>query len=131
MRNLSHPALDRYRDKSTRATAEFGGIGDHANGRFYLPPSGGQPGPGDSTHPVHFCVIAATGEGWEHVSVSTRDHCPTWNEMEYIKRLFFHSHECCMQLHVPTDEHINNNPNVLHIWRPIKQRIPRPPSWMV
>ena len=34
-------------------------------------------------------VIASDGAGWEHVSVSRRDRCPTWDEMcqDYIAHL--------------------------------------------
>lgn len=131
MRDLTHPALDRYRDRSSYVVSEFGSTGDHGNGRFYLPPMGWRPSDDSGKHPVHFCVIAATGEGWEHVSVSCPGRTPLWDEMEYIKRLFFHDAETCMQLHVPTSEHINRNPDVLHIWRPVRMRIPRPPGWMV
>lgn len=63
-------------------------------------------------------VLAANGAGWDHVSVSRPDRCPTWDEMERIKRLFFKPDETAMQLHVPVSEHINHHPNCLHIWRP-------------
>ncbi len=33
-------------------------------------------------------VIASDGAGWEHVSVSLKGRCPTWNEMCWIKELF-------------------------------------------
>jgi hypothetical protein len=130
MRDLCQPALNRFRDVSERCLAHYGAFGDERNGRFYLPPMGHKIVLGEK-HPVQFCVIAAVGEGWEHISVSCRDRTPTWEEMDYIKRLFFEPNETCMQLHVPASDHINNSPYVLHIWRPIKQRIPRPPAWMV
>jgi hypothetical protein len=33
-------------------------------------------------------VIASDGEGWEHVSVSLANRCPTWDEMCFIKGVF-------------------------------------------
>jgi hypothetical protein len=63
-------------------------------------------------------IIASNGMGWDHVSVSRADRCPTWDEMELVKRLFFKDDECAMQLHVPPSDHINCHPNCLHLWRP-------------
>jgi hypothetical protein len=57
--------------------------------------------------------------------------CPTWEELEHVKRLFFEPHECAMQLHVPPADHVNNHEFCLHIWRPLDVDIPRPPSVMV
>ena len=77
-------------------------------------------------------VISSTGEGWDHVSVSLRDRCPTWDELEHVKRLFFRDDEVAMQLHVPPSQHVNVHPYCLHLWRPNDGReIPLPPSIMV
>ena len=76
-------------------------------------------------------VIASTGFGWDHVSVSTRTRCPTWGEMEYVKRMFFEDHETAMQLHVPPSDHVNCHPYCLHLWRPQEFEIPRPPPEFV
>lgn len=80
-------------------------------------------------HEVH--VIASSGDGWDHVSVACEDRIPSWLLMEAVKRLFFKDDETAMQLHVPPKEHINDNPNVLHLWRPTDVPIPRPPAIMV
>jgi hypothetical protein len=83
-------------------------------------------------HPLEqLRVIASNGGGWEHVSVSLPNRCPTWTEMEQIKRLFFADHETAMQLHVPVSEHINAHNYCLHLWRPLETEIPRPPANMV
>lgn len=71
------------------------------------------------------------GEGWDHVSVSLPDRCPSWEEMEYVKRLFFREDETAMQLHVPPADHKNHHPFCLHLWRPIAGEIPRPPVHLV
>ena len=73
-------------------------------------------------------MIASDGEGWEHVSVSLVDRCPTWDEMCYVKDLFWLSTECVMQLHPPERDHVNNHPFCLHLWRPSADNIPRPPA---
>jgi len=80
---------------------------------------------------VLLAVIASDGDGWDHVSVSHRARCPKWDEMEYVKRLFFKDDEAAMQLHVPPIDHINCCKNCLHLWRPQNHEIPRPPEIMV
>ena len=76
-------------------------------------------------------IIASWGDGWDHVSVSRRNKCPSWREMEYVKRLFFRQDETAMQLHVPPADHISHHPFCLHLWKPQAADIPRPPAWMV
>lgn len=76
-------------------------------------------------------VIASDGGGWDHVSVSRPDRCPTWEEMAHVKALFFSEEEAAMQLHPPASEYVNNHPHCLHLWRPQAVEIPRPPEWMV
>lgn len=76
-------------------------------------------------------VIASDGMGWDHVSVHCQMRCPSWEEMHYVKTLFWHDDEAVMQLHPPASEYVNNHPYCLHLWRPQDADIPRPPSWMV
>lgn len=76
-------------------------------------------------------IMAASGRGWDHVSSSLKNRCPTWYEMDFIKHLFFHPHEAVMQLHVPAADHINFMPHCLHLWRPIYKKIPLPPKDLV
>ncbi len=83
-------------------------------------------------------VVASDGRDWEqerlplpkfdHVSVSLPARCPTWEEMEFIKRLFFRPEEMAVQYHVPIKRHINRNNHCLHIWRPIGVEFPMPPE---
>ena len=80
---------------------------------------------------VTLWVIASWGMGWEHVSVSLPDRCPTWGEMCAVKDIFWQRQECVMQLHPSEDEYVNCHPFCLHLWKPIDERIPRPPSIMV
>ena len=86
-----------------------------------------------STRPLK--VIASSGGGWDHVSVSTPigSPVPTYYEMQAVAQAFFLPHETAMQLHVPADDHVNNHPNCLHWWRPNcgNQAIPIPPREFV
>lgn len=68
---------------------------------------------------------------WDHVSVSLAHRCPLWEEMDYIKRLFFRVEEWAFQLHAPPAEHYSLHPYTLHLWRPHRQVIPVPPKEML
>jgi hypothetical protein len=48
--------------------------------------------------------------------------------MCFVKDLFWEPEDCVMQLHPRRSEYINNHPYVLHLWRPVRDRIPEPPS---
>lgn len=63
-------------------------------------------------------VIASAGQGWDHVSVSLPNRCPTWEEMDTVKNLFFKEDEVVMQLHVNGKAKVNLHPYCLHLWRP-------------
>ena len=76
-------------------------------------------------------IIAGDGLGWEHVSVSRQDRCPTWDEMCQVKDIFWDADDCVIQYHPPESEYVNNHPNCLHLWRPVGVVIPMPPSIMV
>jgi hypothetical protein len=119
MKNLS--VLDPYRLSSPEIIRHYGNAGDSTCGVFQFYGLRGEP----------IRVIASSGEGWDHVSVSLEKRCPSWDEMERFKRLFFKEDETAMQLHVPADDHISHHPFCLHLWRPTDEDIPRPPDWMV
>lgn len=80
---------------------------------------------------VILTVVISEGKGWDHVSVSLPDRCPTWGEMAYIKTVFFDDEETVMQLHPPKSTYINNHPHCLHMWRPQNGLIPMPDPLMV
>lgn len=113
MKNLNF--LNKYR---IRHPTE--GMGDHSNGCFLIKPSTG-----------NLVIIASTGEGWDHVSVSCKDRIPSWTEMRFIKELFFKLDEGVIQYHPPMGENINCYANCLHLWRPQFQDLPWPPKWMI
>ena len=121
MRNLH--LLDAYRIRGRELPAYFRGYaGDETCGAFRVP------SPIDK---AELTIIASSDFGWEHVSVSRVNRCPNWIEMSHVKSLFFDNDETVMQLHVPSSDHINDHSHCLHLWRPIHEEIPRPPSWMV
>jgi hypothetical protein len=76
-------------------------------------------------------VIASDGAGWEHVSVSRRDRCPTWDEMCQVKAMFWCEEDCVVQYHPPKSQYVNNHPFCLHLWRPIDHQLPAPDSLLV
>lgn len=90
------------------------------NGAFFIPSKG-----------LTFKIIVSDGMDWEHVSVSLPNRCPTWQEMCTIKDIFWENEETVMQLHPPKSEYVNHHKYTLHLWRPIKQEIPRPKTIMV
>lgn len=75
--------------------------------------------------------IMSWGAGWEHCSVSIPTRCPSWEQMCVMKELFWGDDEECMQLHPSKKDYVNNMPYCLHIWKPINEKIPMPPSIMV
>lgn len=78
-------------------------------------------------------VIATSGLGWDHASVSTPKRCPNWTEMCLIKDLFWEEEDMVMQVHPPKSEWISVHPFCLHLWRPLDPgvRIPKPPAEFV
>jgi hypothetical protein len=76
-------------------------------------------------------VIFSWGDGWDHVSVSYKNRCCTWDEMCEIKDIFFHEDECAVQYHPLKKDYVNNHPYVLHLWRPQNIEIPMPPRELV
>lgn len=110
---------EKYRVRQGRFATAVG-----LNGAFFIPTRG-------HTRPLQIIATDGIGHGWEHVSVSLPDRCPTWEEMCMVKAHFWDAEDCVMQLHPPQVDHVNNHRFCLHLWRPTAQDIPRPPSWMV
>jgi hypothetical protein len=71
---------------------------------------------------------------WEHVSVHAYDpvfkrrRIPKWEEMCFIKELFWDDDEVVMQLHPAKKDYVNVHECVLHLWRPKQGEIPTPPK---
>ncbi len=83
------------------------------------------------TQSKELLVISGIGFEWEHVSVSTSNRCPNWQEMCFIKNLFWDPNETVMQIHPPEENYINNHPYCLHLWKPLQAQIPMPPEILV
>ena len=109
-------SLEKYR------VALYGNEGDKYNGAFRnIPlPSGAKAS-----------VIISNGGGWEHVSVSIKGRCPRWQEMCYIKDLFFDDEEEVVQFHPKKSEYVNVHNTCLHLWRPTDGDILTPPKIFV
>jgi hypothetical protein len=74
-----------------------------------------------------FKIVASDGMGWDHVSVSLRKRTPTWDEMCWVKSLFFEPEECVVQYHPPASVYVNISTTCLHLWRPQSDAVPLPP----
>jgi hypothetical protein len=76
-----------------------------------------------------FAVVSdGSVDGWEHVSVSLKNRCPNWEEMCYVRSLFWDEEDTVIQFHVPKSQHINNHPYCLHLWRKKDAVVELPPS---
>jgi len=88
-----------------------------------------------------YFVCVSTGLDWDHISVSlymTKNkkqfsvlRCPTWEEMCFIKNLFFEDEETVVQYHPAASEYVNCHAYCLHLWRPQKATLPIPDKIMV
>jgi len=83
-------------------------------------------------------IQASDGMGWEHASISIGPgkrkeptRCPTWEEMCYIKDLFWDDEDCVIQFHPSKSEYVNRHQFVLHLWKPTDQIIPIPEKIMI
>ena len=65
---------------------------------------------------------------WEHVSVSLNRRCPTWEEMCYIKSLFWEEEETVIQFHPKKSQYRNLHPYCLHMWRDVTKEHELPPA---
>ena len=74
------------------------------------------------------CVVVwSNGGGWDHVSISFADRCPTWEEMCVVKKIFFNPEETVIEYHPAESQYVNTFPYCLHLWRPQQAEIPTPP----
>lgn len=78
-----------------------------------------------------FIIICSDGDGWDHLSISLKDRCPTWEEMNYFKELFFDPEETVVQYHPPASKYVNFCGNCLHLWRKQGHEYELPPRNML
>lgn len=69
---------------------------------------------------------ASSDEKWEHVSVSKRHECPSWDDMCFVKDLFWGPDECVVQFHPRESEYVNMAKNCLHLWKQVGVAFPEP-----
>jgi len=90
--------------------------------------------------PLAILAIASDREGWGHVSITAwrsvgpevgAYELPSWDLMERVKQLFFGPDAWVIQYHPPKAKRINNHNSCLHLWEPLKQKLPIPPPEMV
>jgi len=68
---------------------------------------------------------------WEHVSVSCQDRPPTWDEMCFVKDLFWREDETVIQYHPARNDYVNFHPYTLHMWKPMGVNVPLPPTLLI
>lgn len=68
---------------------------------------------------------------WDHVSVSLANRTPNWQEMCFVKELFWDDEDTVVQYHPPKSQYVNIHERVLHLWRPSHFQIELPPISMV
>jgi hypothetical protein len=113
--------LDRLRVKTGPWASDLGA----PYGFFFIPIGVGKT-------PLNVMSAPFDGEQeWEHVSVSLPTRCPTWEEMAYVKSLFWSPEDTVIQFHPPESQYVNNHPYCLHLWRNTKTEIPTPPTGLV
>jgi len=61
------------------------------------------------------CSIEADERAWLHMSISTRDRIPNWNELAHAKRVFLGDREA-YQVIPPKARYVNINEKVLHLF---------------
>lgn len=65
------------------------------------------------------CGVYPTDDGtWEHISVALKNRNPNWDEMCYMKDLFFEDEDECIQFHPKKSQYVNLHNHCLHIWKP-------------
>lgn len=99
----------------------LGSFGNESNGKFIIPTKG-----------AVYQVIASTGLGWDHVSVSVirpnnQLRIASFEELEMIRSMFFLKDETVIEFHPRKQDYVNQNEFVLHLWRPNQEILPIPP----
>ncbi len=118
MRAITHPILEATRERSGRWASDP----RHGNnGMFHVRAKSG----------VLLRILANDADacpmGWEHVSVSSEHRCPSWEEMCFVKDLFWNDDEVVFQLHPAKENYVNRAKYCLHMWRNAKMPVPLPP----
>ena len=115
--------LEQYRVKSGPMKSS---IADGRNGAFLIPGA-----MLDGKLEEVATVVVSEGNDqipWDHVSMSWKDHCPSWHQMCRLKDLFFNPHEVVVQFHPAEADYVNYHYYCLHLWKPTVAKQPTPPT---
>ncbi len=112
------PHVEKWRAQSPPFVSEPGA----PYGLFYIP-----------YRSVVLKVMACDGQetGWDHVSVSLPTRTPNWQEMCFIKDLFFTHEETVVQFHPRHSEYVNTCGTCLHLWKRYGAEHELPPMALV
>lgn len=113
------PEVEAYRVTSGSPWASYPGF---SCGLFIVP---------FRSNNMKVMVYDGKADNWEHVSVSLKNRCPNWEEMSYIKNLFWDEEETVIQFHPKKSEYVNMHPYCLHLWRHKEKEFELPPSYLV
>lgn len=109
-------------------------LGSGPNGKYILEFADS----GQVKRPRFLVCLVGVGMGWEHVSVSVltkkkkpAGRCPTWEEMCFIKDIFWGEGETVVQYHPAKEDYVNMHPHVLHLWKVMGETFPKPDPSMV
>ena len=85
---------------------------------------------------IALAIIATNGEdpsgaNWEHVSVSTAQRAPRWDEMCWVKDRFWEPEDTVVQYHPPKSLYVNCHPYTLHLWRHRVLPFMAPPTFLI
>ncbi len=120
MRHEPNLRIDQYRDNNNPVGDSPPGV----NWGFFRIPRQGD---------ILRVMSSGTAEetGWEHISISLKNRCPTWEEMCYVKNLFWREDETVIQFHPKKSKYVNRFPYCLHIWKSLKAEHQLPPDLCV
>lgn len=114
----------KFLEQHRVTTGSYGSDETYGNNGAFGIPSGG----------ITLHVIASDGGGWDHVSVHgawgdlpAENVTPAWDQMCYVKSLFFRGDEWVVQYHPAESKYKNVHPHTLHLWRSQTAVMPTPP----
>lgn len=124
---FSVPEIYRVKNGIMASDESYG-----CNGVFIIPVYYDEPGI------KYYQCIVSDGMGWRHLSVvmlnekkEPANTMPSWEDMCYLKDLFWDVTACVVQYHPPHSEYVNNHQYCLHLWEPTDFTLPMPDSIMV
>jgi len=120
-------------NKCRQKTGPFATRENDIHGLFFFPIPGKI-----STHKIK--VISSGFEGqpnigsaekYYHVSASLAFRCPTWEEMCFIKSVFYGENVTVVQYHPKKSEYVNIHNFTLHLWLDLEEEIILPDGILV